>query len=168
MRVEPQTSLEGVPLLHISVRDSGIGIPVEKQQQIFEAFTQADGSTTRNYGGTGLGLTISKRIVGLMGGRIWVESEVGRGSTFHFTVRLESGELATNRSSPRSDKLAGLHVLVVDDNATSRELLRDTLMTWGMLAQTADCGAAALAALQCALAAKEPFDLLLLDVRMPE
>ena len=130
-------------LFHFTVTDTGIGIPPEKQKRIFESFTQADASTTRKYGGTGLGLTISARLVELMGGRIWVESEVGKGSVFHFTVRL--GAAARVRRSagfPRnSANLDGLRVLVVDDNATNRRILEEMLKNWRMRPATADGGA---------------------------
>src|SRR5439155_24654103 len=117
--------------LHIRVADSGIGIPPEKQQLIFEAFAQADTSTTRQYGGTGLGLTISSRLVEMMGGRIWVESTVGKGSTFHFTARL--GRASGPVAGPAAARLADLQdraVLVVDDNATNRRILEETLTGW--------------------------------------
>jgi CheY-like chemotaxis protein len=154
--------------LDVSVRDTGVGIPADKQQLIFEAFTQADSSTTRHYGGTGLGLTISTRLVQMMGGRIWVESESGRGSTFHFTARF--GRLdpcVARRPQLLPAELAGLRVLVVDDNATNRRILHDVLKQLGMQPQLVDSGVAALAALQSACDAHQPFGLILLDVMMP-
>jgi two-component system sensor histidine kinase/response regulator len=126
VRVEA-SSVEGT-ILRFSIRDTGIGIPADKQHLIFGAFTQSDSSTTRLYGGSGLGLTISAQIVGLMGGKIWVESEVGKGSTFYFTVQvgLEQTEL---RSEPLDvPQLAGVPVLVVDDNATNRRILTESLI----------------------------------------
>jgi signal transduction histidine kinase len=128
-----ETAVESTVFLHFSVRDTGIGIPADQQQLIFEAFTQADGSTTRQYGGTGLGLAICTQLVQLMGGRIWVEREVDRGSTFHFTACFgvqSQPTAASRRATPVS--LQGLPVLVVDDNATNRRLLEEVLTHWGM------------------------------------
>jgi CheY-like chemotaxis protein len=154
--------------LHFAIRDTGIGIPPEKQQSIFAAFTQADSSTTRRYGGTGLGLTISARLVELMGGRIGVESEVGQGSTFHFTARfgVHHGPPA-GRDPEDQARLRGLRVLVVDDNATNRTILERTLDHWGMVPVLADGGAAALGAVEQAGRRGEPFTMILLDAHMP-
>ena len=116
--------------LQFSVRDTGIGIPPEKQRSIFAAFTQADSSTTRKYGGTGLGLTISARLVELMGGRLWVESEAGRGSTFHFTAAFGVHDEPTVEHRPEDvARLRGLRVLIIDDNATNRRILERTVTT---------------------------------------
>ena len=156
--------------LHFAVADTGIGIPPEQQRLIFAAFTQADGSTRRRYGGTGLGLTISEQLASMMGGRIRVESEVGRGSTFHFTVRVDSqppGE-EDERPARRLARLAGLPVLVVDDNATNRRILTAMLAQWGLRPVMAASGAEALAALERARREGAPFALALLDVQMPE
>ena len=154
--------------LHFAVRDTGIGIPPEKQRVIFEAFSQADSSTTRKYGGTGLGLAISTQLVALMDGRIWVESEIGRGSTFHFTVRFGlSQETAPKRVSELAD-VQDLPVLVVDDNATNRRILEEVLTNWHMKPTVVDGARAALAAMEQAREAGEPFALVLTDGMMPE
>jgi len=163
-----EAAVEGTVLLHFSVRDTGIGIPADKQHLIFEAFTQADGSTTRQYGGTGLGLAICTQLAQLMEGRIWVESEVGRGSTFHFTARFgvqSQPTAASRRATPVS--LQGLPVLVVDDNATNRRILEEVLTHWGMRPTIVDGGAAALAALKAARDTGSPIPLVLLDAHMP-
>jgi PAS domain S-box-containing protein len=153
-------------MLHVAVSDTGIGIPADKQSLIFDAFSQADGSITRTYGGTGLGLTISSTFVQLMGGRIWVESTPGRGTTFHFTIRVhvETAEAPAKAILP---ELAGLAVLVVDDNATNRRILEKTLEKWQMRSTPADSGEAALAAVREAQDRGHPFRLMLLDVMMP-
>jgi CheY-like chemotaxis protein len=166
---EPPVATEEVSL-HFAVSDTGIGIPPEKQGMIFEAFGQADNSTTRKYGGTGLGLTISARLVEMMGGRLWVESTVGRGSTFHFTARFEpQKDRPAARPVPAElAKLRGLPVLVVDDNATNRRILEETLALWQMKPTAVDGGPAALAALEQARQTAEPFALVLLDSQMPE
>ena len=151
--------------LNFSIRDTGIGISPEKQGTIFQAFTQADSSSTRRHGGTGLGLTISKRLVELMGGRIWVESEYKRGSTFGFTVPV--GTVA-HRSEPlllEGVCLRGIPVLVVDDNATNRRLLAAWLSRWGMQPILAESGPAAVKLLQ---SFAEPIPLVVTDVHMPE
>jgi two-component system, sensor histidine kinase and response regulator len=155
-------------VLHFQVRDTGIGIPPEKQTAVFAPFTQADSSTTRRYGGTGLGLTISTRLVQLMNGRIWLDSEIGRGSTFHFTARFGKGvESAGLRPAPEAAKLRGLRVLIVDDNATNRLILEETVSSWDMRPTAVDGGTAALAALDAARHADAGFDLVLLDAQMP-
>jgi PAS domain S-box-containing protein len=155
--------------LHFSVRDTGIGIPTAKQKQIFEAFTQADGSTTRLYGGTGLGLAISSQLVKLMGGRIWVESEPDTGSTFQFSVPLAAAQrpMIKMRSAEQVN-LAGRSILVVDDNPTNRRLLEGMLSNWHMRATMAEHGLAALDALRTAQDNATPFSLILLDGQMPQ
>ncbi|PHR96521.1 MAG: hybrid sensor histidine kinase/response regulator [Blastopirellula sp.] len=165
VRLESQTA-EGV-VLHFFVQDTGIGITPEKQQDIFKSFTQAESTTTRIYGGTGLGLTISKKLVELMGGRIWVESQSDQGSTFHFTLLLGLGaEKGENLSS--ISELKGRSVLVVDDNKTNRKILEEILSNWAMLPQTADSGAQALEKIATANELGEPFPLILLDMMMPK
>jgi signal transduction histidine kinase/DNA-binding response OmpR family regulator len=154
--------------LQFSVKDTGIGIPPDKQQHIFEAFGQADSSTSRKYGGTGLGLTISHQLVTLMDGRIWVESEVGAGSTFRFIARFGLPEEAAEHRVVRPISLHELPVLVVDDNATNRRIFEEMLRNWGMRPEVVDGGEAALAALQRAAESGEPFPLVLLDGHMPE
>jgi PAS domain S-box-containing protein len=151
--------------LHFSVRDTGIGIPREKQASIFDAFSQADSSTTRRYGGTGLGLAISAQLVDLMGGKLWVESQPGVGSTFHFTSRF--GIEASVSVSPPQTTLTGLRILIVDDNATNRRILEEVLTNWRMRSTSVDGADAAIAALEKAVAAGQPFDLGLLDAHMP-
>jgi len=153
--------------LHFAVRDTGIGIPLDKQQLIFDAFTQADGSTSRKFGGTGLGLTISSRLVKIMGGRIWVESQPGQGSTFHFTTRLEKGTRQGRLAPATTVDMLGMHVLVVDDNATNLNILGETLTRWGMMACLAEDGASALRELQLAHEQGHPFALVLTDAHMP-
>lgn len=153
--------------LHFWVRDTGIGMSVEQCTRIFQSFSQADSSTTRKYGGTGLGLAISKRLVELMGGRIWVESVLGQGSTFHFCVMLgrQRGELP--RRMFTQDELLGVRALVVDDNASAREILYGMASSFGIEVDVADSGRAALAMLVAAEGKSLPYDLVLMDWRMP-
>jgi len=158
---------EGVDL-HFIVSDTGIGIPEEKQQQIFAAFEQADNSAARRYGGTGLGLAICSRLVSLMGGRIWVESEPDRGSRFHFTARL--GHCPQGEGRPRrhtAADLRGMPVLVVDDNATNRKILEEMLRHWGMQPKVVASAEEALRVLETSQREGRPFPLLLSDVNMP-
>jgi signal transduction histidine kinase/DNA-binding response OmpR family regulator/HPt (histidine-containing phosphotransfer) domain-containing protein len=152
--------------LHFTVTDTGAGIPPEKQALIFEAFAQADSSTSRRFGGTGLGLTISRQLVEMMHGRLWVESEVGRGSTFHFTACFEVGD-TTSVMVSMPMKFQDLAVMVVDDNATNRRILEQTLKNWQMRPTLTASGMEALAALEAAANAGHPFPLVLLDVHMP-
>ena len=155
-------------LLHFEVRDTGVGIPADKVEVIFNAFEQADSSTTRKYGGTGLGLAIASRLVELMGGRIWLESQPGEGATFHFTARFGISTNPAARVAAPPPSLEGMRVLVVDDNATNRRILEETLRGWRLRSMAVAGGAAALDALQGAAAAGDPFRLVLLDVMMPD
>ncbi len=160
---------EDAVCLHLSVRDTGIGIAPDKQKLIFSAFTQADGSVTRIYGGTGLGLTISSKLVHMMGGEIWVESELGHGSTFHFTVRMKpQTAFEPQPAAIGSIELRGMRVLVADDNVTSQQILAQMLRSWEMRPTVVGSGQAALSAMTAARDADDPFLLVLLDAEMPE
>jgi len=155
-------------LLHFKVKDSGIGIAPEKQKLIFQAFTQADGSTTRKYGGTGLGLTITAQIVGLMGGEIWVESELGRGSTIHFTAQFGiAKESSAVHLAPDPRALDDTLALIVDDNETNRIILVDMLLKWGMRVESAENAEAAISILKLGLDEARPFALIITDLHMP-
>jgi signal transduction histidine kinase/DNA-binding response OmpR family regulator len=153
--------------VHFSVRDTGIGISVEQQQQIFEPFAQADGSTTRQYGGTGLGLTVSLRLVEMMGGRLWVESEAGHGSCFHFTARLGVSKKHRGKQ-PAGRDLKDVAVLIVDDNATSLLALQEMLANWGMQVRAEAGAKAAVAFARAAADAGSPLPLVITDAHMPE
>jgi PAS domain S-box-containing protein len=164
------TSIEGSRVaLKFTVHDTGIGIPQDKHASIFDPFTQADASTTRRFGGTGLGLTISSRLTALMGGRITVESEVGRGTQFQlflpFELRADEPVIPVRRALK---DLQGLAVLIVDDNATNRRILEEILTGWQMRPTSVDGGLAAIGALDAALAAGKPFALALIDFQMPD
>jgi len=152
--------------LHVVVRDTGGGIPPERQAAVFEPFTQADGSTTRRYGGTGLGLSISAQLAALMGGKVWLESTLGQGSSFHFTARFvrAEGEAAMNRADIAG--LRGMRVLVVDNHATTRDILEEMLRGWGFETAAAGDGQTAIAALGRALREERAFRFVLLDARM--
>lgn len=169
LEVAAETRTDTDVRLHFKVRDTGIGIPAEKQQAIFEAFSQADGSTTRKYGGTGLGLTISSRLAAMMGGDIWVESELGQGSTFHFRIKVGIQTGPTKRMVPIAPaNLEDMCVLVVDDNATNRRILRDMLIKWRMKPTVVEGGWEALQALQQAADANRSYPLILVDGMMPD
>ena len=167
--VETMWQLSNEACLHFVVADTGIGIAPEKQKHIFDAFAQADGSTTRRYGGTGLGLAISSQLAELMGGKIWVESELGKGSSFHFTVRFGI-QHGSNVKKPALEmvNLEDMRVLVVDDNATNRRILEGVLSNWKMNATCVDNGKAALVELSDACKSGNAYSLVLLDAQMPE
>ena len=167
LEIEKEWQQAGEVALHGVVRDTGVGIPAERREAIFEPFTQADGSTTRQFGGTGLGLTISSQLVALMGGTIWVESEVGRGSAFHFRVRLASPAPSLPAVRPEAATLQGLRILVADDIAINHRILEEMLRAWGCEPTLVGSGEAALAALVEARAAGAPYRLALFDARMP-
>ncbi len=176
--VETEEEDDTEVVLHLAVRDTGIGIPADKQEAIFSSFTQADSSTTRKFGGTGLGLAISAQLAELMGGRIWVESPApgrdrshdseGPGSVFHFTVRLRKAPVVAPPLRPMAlAQIRDMPVLVVDDNATNRSVLTRMLASWHMRPKEANSGPAACDELKRAVAAGTPFPLVLLDSNMP-
>ena len=162
MQVRVEHRGEDAARLHVSVRDTGIGIPPEKHALIFESFSQADGSTTRRYGGTGLGLSISKRLIHMMKGRVWIESELGKGTIVHFTAQFGLREPPADLLEASPVNLANLQVLVVDDNDTNRRILVETIRGWRMVPTPAESGGAALGLLE-----ERSFDLVLLDLQMP-
>ncbi len=166
VRVATEGIVSGEAALRFSISDTGIGISPEVQRQIFDPFTQADASITRRYGGTGLGLTISSRIVEMLGGRIWVESEVGKGSTFHFTARLGVLEAPAQRPLPKAVGIRGLRVLAIDDNATASRILHQTLTGWEMSVDSVPSAPKALDAQRNALASGAAYELVLVDSPM--
>jgi PAS domain S-box-containing protein len=170
LHVSPRVANDGQQELHFTVSDTGIGIGPEKLRTIFESFSQADTSTTRVYGGTGLGLTISKRLIELIGGKIWLESELGKGSHFHFAIPLRKAGMIDR--APDLDiayqTLAGRKVLVIDDNKTNRRILEGLLRAWGMEPTLASDGSSALAHLEAACVAGEAYGLILTDLHMPK
>jgi signal transduction histidine kinase/DNA-binding response OmpR family regulator len=167
--VEKESETADSVRLHFAIKDTGVGIATNKQSKIFEAFSQADGSMARVYGGTGLGLTICTRLVAMMDGRIWVESELSKGSTFHFVISPRVQQSSTSRPSHlEPSRLSNLHALIVDDNFTNRRVLHGMLSRWGMKPTAVDGGRAALQAIEVAKNAGYPFPLILLDGQMPE
>ncbi|HYS04903.1 MAG TPA: response regulator [Candidatus Dormibacteraeota bacterium] len=169
VRVRTESTEPGAVVVRLSVSDTGIGIPEEKQTQIFRAFTQADGSTTRRYGGTGLGLTIAAELARMMGGAIRVESRPGEGSVFHVTLRLGMPERPVVGTAERHPvDVRDLRVLIVDDNATNRQVLEEMTAAWDMRPLAVSSPATAIAALQQAAGAGAPFPLALIDAQMPD
>ncbi|MBZ5506866.1 MAG: response regulator [Acidobacteriia bacterium] len=167
LRVAAEESGRGEAILRFAVSDTGIGIPAEKQQLIFEAFSQADASTTRKYGGSGLGLAISSRIVALMDGRMWVDSKPGEGSTFCFTARLQIAAGRLQSVDIIQPDLLGVRALVVDDNASNRTILEEALRNWGLIVSVAGSGHDALQVLHSCVSQGRACQLLLADSRMP-
>jgi two-component system sensor histidine kinase/response regulator len=168
VRVFKESETETHVVVRFNVQDTGIGIAAEAQGRLFQAFNQADGSTTRKYGGTGLGLAISKQLVGMMEGQIGVHSEPGQGSTFWFTAQLEKQAADAKAPEKYSRDLSYLQVLVVDDNATNRQILDLQLLAWNITTGSAASGDEALTMLRAAAAEGKPYDVALLDVRMSE
>jgi CheY-like chemotaxis protein len=169
LEVERESRCEDGVELHFTVRDTGIGIPEERQSAIFDAFEQADNSRTRRYGGTGLGLAISSRLASAMGGKIWLESEPGRGSTFHFTARLDVAP--PDPAKPRDVQTTSIPqtpILVVDDNATNRKILDEMLRNWGMSPTVVASVPEAVRQLQEAHQQGQPYPLVITDASMPE
>ena len=170
LKVEAEVIEDKAATLHFVVSDTGMGIPPAKLKAIFDSFSQADTSTTREFGGTGLGLTISKRLVEMMGGRIWVESEPGVGSRFHFTIRMGTmpTPMVVVESATSPALLRGVKVLIVDDNRTNRRILEGLVRRWGMTPTMSSDAEKALGELSAANAAGKPFDLILTDMHMPK
>jgi two-component system sensor histidine kinase/response regulator len=170
LTVKTELIEEKAAVLHFIVSDTGVGIAPEKLKSIFDSFNQADTSTTREYGGTGLGLTISRRLVEMMGGRIWVESELGAGSKFHFTVKMGVAtrrELVIEKNADYAI-LRGVKVLIVDDNRTNRRILEGLVKLWGMNPTAASDAEKALIELSAARDASDPYGLILTDMHMPK
>jgi GAF domain-containing protein/DNA-binding response OmpR family regulator/HPt (histidine-containing phosphotransfer) domain-containing protein len=160
----PSSLASHLSSLHFAVRDTGIGIPVDRMDRLFQSFTQVDSSTTRKYGGTGLGLAVSKRLAELMGGEMWVESTPGEGSTFHFTIAAPAAQGVPARPRPSAQPyLAGKRLLIVDDNATNRRILTLQAESWGMAPRPTESPAEALSWVESG----EPFDAAILDMNMP-
>jgi len=164
----PQKSAPGQAQVHFAVTDTGIGIPADKQKVIFDAFAQADSSTTRRYGGTGLGLAISSHLVQRMGGELCLDSESGKGSTFHFCLKFATAASMDTEFAPSAEQLRGLSALIVDDNETNRLILEKLLGSWGMIPATADSAPRALELMHRAAEQGTPFRVVLTDCRMPD
>jgi two-component system sensor histidine kinase/response regulator len=168
IRVELKEETEDNATLVFSVTDTGIGIPQDKQQKIFDSFTQADGSTTRKYGGTGLGLSICRRLVELMRGQIGLESELGKGSRFWFTVTLLKQKECRDVLLLSPENIQGKRIMIVDDNETNRMILLKMVESFGCIARAVESGAEALKVLKDETRGQDRFDLVLLDLRMPQ
>ena len=168
VQIVPERETSEKVLLRVEILDTGIGMTPETQSRLFQPFIQADGSTTRKYGGTGLGLAISRQLVELMGGKIGVDSEPGRGSRFWFTLHLRKQTRPMPVDSGSRKSLEGLHICIVDDNDTNRLLLHHYTHAWGMSCISADSGPNALVFLRDAADKGQPCDLLLLDMQMPD
>jgi PAS domain S-box-containing protein len=168
VEIEVETLTKDQVVLHVAVRDTGIGIAKEKQEDVFESFTQAEGSTTRRFGGSGLGLTISRQLAELMKGRLWLESEPGTGSVFHFTALFNLGSPKPAPARQMPETLNDLPVLIVDDNSTNRTILEQQVRSWGMKPTLAASGPDALQIMEDARNASTPFKLLLMDYMMPD
>lgn len=165
--VEKEVDVDRDVVLRFSISDTGIGISEDAQKKLFQAFVQADGSTTRKYGGTGLGLAISKQLVELMGGQIGINSVEGKGTTFWFTARFKKQLLELVTAKQSSTSLNGLHALIVDDNATNRKIISHQLSSWGMTHDEADSGSRALELLRAANVNETTYDIAILDLMMP-
>jgi PAS domain S-box-containing protein len=166
VHVTGEPSRDDSIVLHVTVRDTGIGIPLDQQQRIFESFSQVDSSTTRRVGGTGLGLAISSQLVAMMNGRIWVESELGRGATFHFTARLQVPQ--PQPESTELQPLCGVPVLVVDEHPLSRRIMAELLSSWGMAVVQAESCQRALDELHRAARASRPYPIAIIDRRFSD
>ncbi len=167
IRVSVNRVSESGVQLHVAVRDTGVGIPTDKQRRLFQSFEQADSSTTRRYGGTGLGLAISARIVQLMGGVIWIESKPHHGSTFHFTAEFGRSSSLETFAHKTSSNLNSVSLLVIDDNATSRSIIAEITSGWKMDTVCADSASAGLRVLEEAAVDRKPFQVVLFDDQMP-
>ncbi len=168
VQVFAESETETDTVVRFEVEDTGVGIPLPAQSNLFQAFSQADGSTTRKYGGTGLGLVICKQLVTMMHGEIGMQSQSGQGSNFWFTAQLEKQPGEAKSPLKYSKDLFDVRVLVVDDNATSRKILRHQMLEWSMSPRIAASGAEALEILRAAATEGKPYDLALLDIQMPE
>jgi two-component system sensor histidine kinase/response regulator len=169
LKVEKVLPIGNGGMLHFTVIDTGIGISPDKKELIFEPFSQADASATRKYGGTGLGLTISTRLVSILGGEIWVDSEVGRGTQFHFTICMEASDSPVARTGVAdvSQNLKGVNVLIVDDNSFHRKILQGMLERWEMNSTAVDGADKTIAQLLATKRTGSPFDLFLTDMHLP-